>query len=123
MEYDLINSLGSAIDNVYNYSSEDGTRKTKARLIDNEMHITYVTILNAGRDLELQQQMIGLKKESDDMIKSRLRTIKQQFKQDSGRTLVTKKLGSSDNIETLTVSPYSLFRKLKFSCTYRYEVK
>ena len=108
MEYDLINSLGSAIDNVYNYSSEDGTRKTKARLIDNEMHITYVTILNAGRD---------------DMIKSRLRTIKQQFKQDSGRTLVTKKLGSSDNIETLTVSPYSLFRKLKFSCTYRYEVK
>lgn len=123
MEYDLINGLGSAIDNVYSYNTEDGTRKTKARLIDDQMHITYVTILNSGRELELHQQMSRLKKESDEMIRSRLRTIKQEFKKDSGRALVTKKIGMSDNVETLTVSPYSLMRKLKFSCTYKYEVK
>tara|TARA_B100001057_G_C22707053_1_gene894171 strand:- start:435 stop:806 length:372 start_codon:yes stop_codon:yes gene_type:complete len=123
MEYDLINGLGSAIDNVYSYSSEDGTRKTKAKLVDNQMHITYVTILNSGKELELQYQMIRLKKESNEMINSRLRTIKQEFKKDAGRTLTTKKVGMSDDIETLTVSPYSLMRKLKYSCTYKYEVK
>tara|TARA_A100000164_G_C21639131_1_gene644996 strand:- start:96 stop:467 length:372 start_codon:yes stop_codon:yes gene_type:complete len=123
MEYDLINGLGSAIDNVYNYSTEDGTRKTKARLIDDQMHITYVTILNSGRELELQHQMSMLKKESNEMISSRLRTIKQEFKKDAGRALVTKKVGVSDDVETLTVSPYSPMRKLKYSCTYKYEVK
>ena len=123
MEYDLINGLGSAIDNVYSYSTEDGTRKTKARLIEDQMHITYVTISNSGRELELHQQMSRLKKESDEMIRSRLKTIKQEFKKDSGRALVTKKIGVSDDVETLTVSPYSPMRKLKYSCTYKYEVK
>ena len=123
MEYDLINGLGSAIDNVYSYSSEDGSRKTKAKLVGEEMHITYVTILNSSRESDLHHQMSRLKKESDEMISSRLRTIKKEFKNSAGRALVTKKTGNSDDIETLTVSPYSPFRKLKYSCTYRYEVK
>lgn len=123
MEYDLINGLGCAIDNVYNYSSEDGSRKTKARLVDEEMHITYVTILNSSRESDLHYQMKNLKKESNEMINSRLRTIKKEFKDASGRPLATKKVGSSDDVETLTVSPYSPFRKLKYSCTYKYEVK
>ena len=123
MEYDLINGLGSAIDNVYSYSSEDGSRKTKARLIGEEMHITYVTILNSSRESDLHYQMSRLKKESDEMISSRLRTIKKEFKNKAGRPLTTKKVGISDDVETLTVSPYSPFRKLKYSCTYKYEVK
>ena len=123
MEYDLINGLGSAIDNVYTYSSEDGSRKTKARLVGEEMHITYVTILNSARENDLHHQMSRLKKESDEMISSRLRTIKKEFKKDAGRALTTKKIGVSDDVETLTVSPYSPFRKLKYSCTYKYEIK
>lgn len=123
MEYELINGLGSAIDNVYSYSSEDGSRKTKARLVGEEMHITYVTILNSSRESDLHHQMSRLKKESNEMISSRLRTIKQEFKKDVGRALTTKKIGMSDDVETLTVSPYSPFRKLKYSCTYKYEVK
>jgi len=123
MEYDLINGLGSAIDNVYSYSSEDGSRKTKARLFGEEMHITYVTILNSSRESDLHQQMSRLKKESNEMITSRLRTIKKEFKDSSGRPLIAKKIGISDDVETLTVSPYSPFRKLKYSCTYKYEIK
>ena len=66
MEYELINGLGSAIDNVYSYSSEDGSRKTKARLVGEEMHITYVTILNSSRESDLHHQMSRLKKESNE---------------------------------------------------------
>lgn len=123
MEYDLISNIGNAIDNVYSCSTEDGTRKTKAALVGNEMHITYITILNSAREDDLHIQMMNLKKESNEMISSRLRTIKQEFKLQSGRALITKKLGQSDNVETLTVSPYSPFRKLKYTCTYKYEVK
>ena len=123
MEYDLINGLASAIDNVYSYSSEDGSRKTKAKLVGEEMHITYVTILNSSRESDLHHQMSNLKKESNEMISSRLKTIKKEFKDASGRPLTTKKVGISDDVETLTVSPYSPFRKLKYSCTYKYEVK
>jgi len=123
MEYDLISNIGNVIDNVYSCSSEDGARKTKASLVGNEMHITYITILNSSRENDLHIQMMNLKKESNEMISSRLRTIKQEFKSQAGRALTTKKIGQSDNVETLTVSPYSPFRKLKYSCTYKYEVK
>ena len=123
MEYDLIDGLSSAIDNVYNCSSEDGSRKTKTRLVGEEMHITYVTILNSSRGSDLHYQMKSLKKESNEMITSRLRTIKKEFKDKSGRPLATKKLGICDDIETLTISPYSPFRELKYSCTYKYEIK
>ena len=87
------------------------------------MHITYVTILNSSRESDLHHQMARLKKESNEMITSRLRTIKKEFKDSSGRPLTTKKIGTSDDVETLTVSPYSPFRKLKYSCTYKYEIK
>lgn len=123
MEYDTISGLSQAIDNVYSCLSEDGARKTLARLIGDEMHITYMTILNVAKESDLRMQMDLMKKETNDMINSRLRTIKSEFKVSAGRPLITKKVGMSDNVETLTVSPYSPFRKLKYSCTYKFEVK
>lgn len=123
MDYNLITNLGNAIDNVYNYSTEDGSRKTVAKIVgDNELHITYMTILNIGRDSDLTMQMSLMSKESNDMISSRLRTIKEEYKKCAGETLRTKKTGSSDNCETLTVSAFSPFRKLKYSCTYKYSI-
>ena len=124
MEYELISNIGNAIDNVYNYSSEDGARKTVAKLNnDKEMSISFRTILNIGRDSDLQHQTAFLKKEANDLISSRLRTIKAEFKSLSGRGLITKKISSNDSFETLTVSPYSPFRKIKYTCSYTYEVK
>ena len=44
------------------------------------------------------------------------------FRDSAKRALKTKKCGESDNIETLTVSPYSPKKTLKFSHTVIYEV-
>ena len=66
--------------------------------------------------------MKSIKKESSEMISSRLRTIKSKFKDTAGRGLKTKKCGEKDDIETLTVSPYSPRKTLKFSHTVIYEV-
>ena len=123
MEYDVLEGLRNSIDNVYNYTSEDGSRKTIVKLLGDQLHISYMTILNSSRETDLHIQVVGLKKESDEMIKSRLRTIKDEFKKCSGRTLKASKLSDKDSFETLTVSPFSPFRKLKYTCTYTYEVK
>lgn len=123
MEYDFIVSIGNAIDNVYNNYSEDGARRTVAKLVGNEMHVSFMTILNSARESDLHMQVASLKKEADEMIKSRLKSIKEEFKKSSERTLTCKKCNDFDNFETLTVSPFSPFRKLKFTCTYVYEVK
>ena len=123
--YDLITNLGSAIDNIYNSNVESVLpRKTIAKLQNNEtMTITFVTIFNSSRETDLHMQTVALRKEADEMIKSRLKTIKNEFKNLSSRTLSTKKVGESDSFETLTVSAFSPLRQLKFSLTYTYEVK
>jgi len=122
MEYEFIQSIGNAIDNVYSNSSENGSRKTTAKLIDNKMLLTYMTIINTARESDIHYQMRDLKKESTVMIRERLDSIKKQFKESSGRTLKAKKCEEYDNIETLTVSPYSPHRSLKISYTVVYEV-
>ena len=123
--YDLITNLGTAIDNIYSSSVDSALpRKTIAKLQNNEtMTITFVTILNSSRESDLHMQTVALKKEGDEMIKSRLRTIKSEFKNLSSRNLNTKKTGQTDSFETLTVSAFSPLRQLKFSLTYTYEVK
>ena len=124
MEYDFVMSIGNSIDCVYNNLTEDGSRKTVAKLEnENTMSISFRTILNAARESDLHSQLALLEKEKNEVISSRLKLIKKEFKQCSGRELKTKKVDSKDNLETLTVSPYSPHRKLKYTCTCFFEVK
>ena len=124
MEYDFIMSIGNSIDCVYNNITEDGSRKTIAKIEgENKMSISFRTILNVAKESDLHMQLKRVEKESNEIVSSRLKLIKKEFKNSSGRDLVTKKTSQSDNLETLTVSPYSPFRKIKYTCTYFYEVK
>ena len=124
MKYDFIMSIGNSIDCVYNNLTEDGSRKTVAKLEnENTMSISFRTILNAARESDLHTQLVLLEKESTEIISSRLKLIKKEFKECSGRALEAKKVNSKDNLETLTVSPYSPHRKLNYTCTCFFEVK
>ena len=123
MNHETISALGNAIDDVYSYTSEDGARKTNAKILgNNELHITYMTILNVDKQTDQMSQMSMATKEANDMISSRLKTIKSEFKNHSSLTLKTKYIKCYDNLETLTVSPYSPFRKIKFSYTCQFEI-
>ncbi len=122
MEYDLITKLGNCIDNVYNNYAESSDRRTVARIQDEHLVIEYRTILRVAKDNELQMQMDLIKSETKQMIESRLRTIKDTFKEEAGRSLKTKKVMDFDNIETLTVSPYNPIRTLKYTFSVGYEV-
>ena len=123
MSYELITNLGNAIDDVYNNTSEDGSRKTVATLVGDNLQISFRTIINIARESDLQFQIVNLKKEGNDLIASRLRTIKSQFQSNAKRTLTTRKIEEKDGLETLTVSPYSPNKTLKYTLVYTYEVK
>ena len=122
MEYDLITKLGNCIDNVYNNYAESSDRRTVAKIQDEHLVIEYRTILRVAKDHELEMQMDLVKSESKQMIDSRLRTIKQCFKEEAGRALKAKRVMDFDNIETLTVSPYNPIRTLKYTFSVGYEV-
>jgi len=122
MDYELITKLGNCIDNVYNNYAESSDRRTVAKIQDNHLVLEYRTILRVAKDLQLEGQMDLIKSESKQMIESRMRSIKQVFKEESGRPLKTKKVMDYDNIETLTVSPYSPIRTLKYTFSVGYEV-
>ena len=122
MEYELIQSLGNCLDNVYNNYAEKHDRRTVASIKDNLLCIEYQTILRVAKDQELKRQLDLLKSESTQMIDSRLKLIKDEFKLRAERGLKTKVCNEIDNMETLTVSPYSLIRTIKYTYVVCYEV-
>lgn len=122
MNYDLISNIGSAIDNIYNSYAEDSSRRTVAKIQNDSLVIEFRTILNVAKDQELEHQMTMIRSESKQMIDARLKSIKDCFKEKAGRSLKTKKTNDYDKIETLTVSPYSPTRTLKYTFVVNYEV-
>jgi hypothetical protein len=122
MNYELISQIGSCIDNVYNNTAESSDRRTISKLKDDCLIIEYITILTVAKDCELQMQMNNIKSESNQIIASRLKTLKASFKENAGRTLKTKRINDSDNIECLTVSAFSPIKTFKYSYAISYEV-
>lgn len=123
MSYEIISALSTSIDNVYNNVLQDNGRKTLASLKGECLEISFRTIINIARESDLHLQMANLKKEGNDFIKSKLKSIKTDFNKASKRKLNTKLITERDNLETLTVSPYSPCKTLKFTLVYTYEVK
>ena len=123
MDYDLIANIGTAIDNVYNSYAEDASRRTVAKLAGENLVLEFRTILTVAKDQELEHQMTMIKSESKQMIDARIKSIKECFKVNAGRSLKVKKKNDYDRIETLTVSPYSPVRTLKYTFVVNYEVK
>ena len=122
MTYEEIHALGSSIDGVYNNYSDDGTRKVTAKLDNYCLTLTYQTIVHIARDQGMHLQTPRLKDESSQMIRSRLNLIKKTFRECCDRTLKTSKLSESDFFETISISPYTPKRVVKYSMSVSYEI-
>lgn len=122
MEYELIQHLGKAIDDVYNNTAEDSSRRTIAKFLDEKLVIEYRTILSVAREQDMDLHIREAKREANQMLASRLKSIKECFKTCSGRSLKTKKVGDNDKSEILTVSAYSPVRMIKFSFCQTFEI-
>ena len=122
MTYEELHALGSSIDGVYNNYSDDGTRKVTAKLDNYCLTLTYQTIVHIARDQGMHLQTPRLKDESSQMIRSRLNLIKKTFRECCDRTLKTSKLSESDFFETISISPYTPKRVVKYSMSVSYEI-
>lgn len=122
MEYDLIQNLAKAIDDVYNNTSEDSTRRTIAKFQNENLVIEYRTILSVAREREMDLHVSEAKREANQMLASRLKSIKDCFKECSGRSLKTKKIDECDNSEILTVSAFNPVRMVKFTFCQTFEI-
>lgn len=124
MDYDLIQNLGKSIDNVYNNIATEMSRKTVASIKGDKLIIDFRTIFNSDprlKDLDLQTR--ELKKEANQMIKERLKTIKDCYKECAGKSLSTKKCDEFDKIESLSTSPYSPVKVYKYVYSHCFEIK
>ena len=122
MTYEEIHALGSSIDGVYNNYSDNGTRKVTAKLDNYCLTLTYQTIVHIARDQGMHLQTPKLKDESNQMIRSRLDLIKKSFRECCDRTLKASKLSESDFFETISTSPYTPKRVVKYSMSVSYEI-
>ena len=57
MEYELIQSLGNCLDNVYNNHAESHDRRTIASIKDDMLCIEYQTILRVAKDVVTPAQL------------------------------------------------------------------
>jgi len=125
MKYEIIANIGSAIDNVYNYTSEheDSARKTIAKLKGDCLHIQYQTILRLPKDVDLQSQIKLLESETNQIVNARLKSIKDSYKELSGSALKVSKKCSTPSFETMTISPFSPIRTMLYRCDCVFEIK
>ena len=122
MTYEEIHALGNCIDDVYNNTSLDGRCKVTAKLDNDILTLTYQTIAHIARDQGMHIQTPRLKDESKQMIDSRLRLIKKDFRACCGRALKSKRSSDSDFFETISTNPYTPKRIVKYSMSVCYEV-
>ena len=123
MTYEEIHALGNCLDDVYNNTSLDGSKKINSKLDNDILTLTYQTIVHISRDQGMHIQTPRLKDESSQMIDSRLSLIKKLFRECCKRSLKTKVLRKDDFLETITTNPYTPRRIMKYSFSVSYEIE
>lgn len=123
MTYEEIHALGNCLDDVYNNTALDGSKKINSKLDNNILTLTYQTIVHISRDQGMHIQTPRLKDESSQMINNRLALIKKEFKECCNRTLKTNVLKTDDFLETITTNPYTPRRIMKYSLSVSYEIE
>lgn len=118
------NILGSCIDNVFNNITKDSSRKAICKLNGEVMFITFLTIKEFARDLDIFLQTREFEEEARQIISKKVKDIKEKYAE-SGEKLKLTEIKEEKNkcaFETLTVSPISPKRTIKCSYTVQYKV-
>lgn len=106
-----INCLGQLTNSTWGYpgglNKNMPTAGIKVSLQGDVMTCTFTTIVNLMSDRNLRDQCKRFEEESVEIIKEYLKQLKSEFKKESGRSLSTKEIDTSDSIEVITVSSFT----------------
>ena len=114
LSFNEINDLGEVIETTWGKSStkpgpRDGSMSIKASLEGDVLTIMYTVVCNIVTDhrASVRDQVKGHADQSIKATNEYLKNVKKGFKDLSGRALKTKKLGTDDQIELITMSAYN----------------
>jgi len=114
-------ALGPLIDNVF-HNTSDGSRKVTAKLLGNRLVLTFQSIVNFSREDGLHVQTRGCRQEGTTLINDRVKLIKAGFKEATSKSLKISKTSENDLFETITTSPYSHRRIIKYILNIEFEI-
>lgn len=95
-----INALGAALDVAG--SSPDGQSSCVARLSEDKLILKFNQVVHFASEQSLQLQMDKLCDEAVQRLDSKLKEIKDHFKEATGDTLKTKDVASDDGLEMIS---------------------
>lgn len=119
------NALGCCIDDVYHNTVSD-TKKVTSKLEGDVMTLTFMTVKQHARNMPMQHFMSEVKRESVEIFASKIKSIREIYKEKTGTSIKITAEKSEVNmpplIETLTNT--SLAEKLmyKVTCVQRYNI-
>ena len=112
-----IRALAQATETSWGYTSSD--RKLTSKLNGDVLELQLMTIVNFASELALSQQISTQRDYANDVFKTEVKRIKEQFKDTAGRALTTKEIDRDDDVELISATSNSP-RKIAY---YRSRVK
>ena len=100
-----IRALAQATETTWGYSSSD--RKLTTKLNGEVMEMQLMTVVHFASELSLSQQLPAQRDYANEVFKSELKRIKEQFKDSAGRALVTKEINRDDDVELISATSNS----------------
>ena len=100
-----IRALAQATETTWGYSSSD--RKMTSKMNGEVLELQLTTIVHFASELALSQQLPAQRYYANDVFKSELKRIKEEFKSSTDRALVTKEISRDDNVELISATSNS----------------
>lgn len=102
MKMNEVQALGQILDSTFGRSSSPtGTWSLKASLAGDTLVVKYTTFVNFAGELGLNSQVPRFADEAAKRINAYMAEVKSSFKEATGRSLKSKDVGGSDNIELI----------------------
>jgi hypothetical protein len=106
-----INILGQCLNDNWAGSTlgdfRSPTVAIRSSLSGDVLTCAYSTIVNLASERNLRDQVKVFEEESIKLLKDYIKELKKKFKDNSGRTLKVKDLGTRDSVELITASPFT----------------
>lgn len=120
LTFEESNILGNIINDTFGKSTtRDAGYGIKTSLGGNVLTLRYTTIVHFNSSDGLLTQKKEYERQSNEMLDKKLAEIKQEFREESGRSIKISEISKSDDVELVSASPYSE-RKIAY---YRREFK
>jgi len=97
-----INALGNIVETTWGKSGESNGRSVSASLQADVLTFRFTTIVHFAAEDALRIQVERLAAESMDVLSGRVKTLKDEFKEATGKTLTIKELSNRDNVELIS---------------------